>query len=173
MVSPGSMSEAADNPATLTKLGVDETSTKKGHHYVTLSVDLDESRVIHVTEGKGKATTLRSIQHHLENKGVKKEQVKQISMDLSPSFIAGAAESFPVAQITFDRFHVVKLLNEAMNQVRIAEHEEHEALKGNKYTYLVNRENLSDKQEKSLEELIILYPALGEAYRLKVRFNDL
>ena len=40
-------------------------------------------------------------------------------MDLSPSFIAGAAESFPDAQITFDRFHVVKLLNEAMNQVRI------------------------------------------------------
>jgi len=36
---------------------------------------------------------------------------KQISMDLSPSFIAGAAESFPAAQIAFDRFHVVKLLN--------------------------------------------------------------
>ena len=47
------------------------------------------------------------IQQHLENKGVDKEQVEQISMDLSPSFIAGAAESFPAAQITFDRFHVV------------------------------------------------------------------
>jgi hypothetical protein len=68
------------------------------------------ARVIHVTEGNIKAT-LQSIQQHLENKGVNKEQVEQISMDLSPSFIAGAAEPFPAAQLTFDRFHVVKLLN--------------------------------------------------------------
>ena len=167
-----SKAKAADDPSALTKLGVDETSTKKGHHYVTLGVDLDTSRVIHVTEGKGKAT-LHSIQQHLETKGVEKEQVKQISMDLSPAFIAGAAESFPEAQITFDRFHVVKLLNEAMNQVRMIERKEHDALKGHKYTFLKNRVNLSDKQEESLAEMITLYPTLGEAYRLKVLFNDL
>jgi transposase len=167
-----SQAKAADDPGTLTQLGVDETSTPKGHHYVTLGVDLEEARVIHVTEGKGKAT-LQSIQQHLENKGVDKEQVKQISMDLSPSFIAGAAESFPAAQITFDRFHVVKLLNEAMNQVRIAERKKHDALKGHQYTFLKNRENLSDKKEKALDELIKLYPTRGEAYRLKVLFNDL
>ncbi len=167
-----SKSRAVDDPGTLTKLGIEETSTKKGHHYITLAVDLDEARVIHITEGKGKAT-LHSIQQHLENKGVDKEQVKQISMDLSPSFIAVAAESFPVAQITFDRFHVVKLLNEAMNQVRIAERKEHDALKGHKYTFMRNRENLSDKQEKPLLEMIKLYPTLGEAYRLKLLFNNL
>ena len=75
-----STARVADDPATITKLGVDEISTKKGHHYVTLGVDLDEARVIHVTEGKGKAT-LQSIQQHLESKGVDKEQVEQISMD--------------------------------------------------------------------------------------------
>ena len=142
-----SKAKVADDPSTITQLGIDETSTKKGHHYVTLGVDLDTSRVIHVTEGKGKAT-LKSIQQHLENKGVKKEQVEQISMDLSPSFIAGAAESFSDAQITFDRFHVVKLLNEAMNQVRIIKRKEHDELKGHKYTFLRNRENLSDTKEK-------------------------
>jgi transposase len=162
----------ADDPSGITKLGVDETSTKKGHHYVTLGVDLDESRVIHVTEGKGKAT-LASILQHIEKKGAKKEQVEQISMDLSPSFIAGAAESFPKAQITFDRFHVVKLLNNAMNKVRIIERKEHEYLKGHKYTFLRNRANLSTKQETALTEMITLYPALGEAYRLKQLFNDL
>ena len=51
-----SKARAADDPGTITQLDVNETSTKKGHHYVTLGVDLDESRVIHVTEGKGKAT---------------------------------------------------------------------------------------------------------------------
>jgi len=50
-------------------------------------------------------------------------------MDLSPTFIVGAAESFPEAEITFDRFHVVKILNEAMNQVRIVERKEHDAQK--------------------------------------------
>jgi transposase len=137
-----SKARAADDPSTITKLGVDETSTKKGRHYVTLGGDLDESRVIHVTEGKGK-TTLKSIQQHLETKGVEPIQVKQISMNLSPSFIVGAAESIPDAQITFDRFRVVKLLNEAMNQVRIIERKEHDELKGHKYTFLKNRKNLS------------------------------
>lgn len=162
----------ADDPSQITRLGVDETSNKKGHDYVTLGVDLDVPRVIHVCEGKGKAT-LKSIRQHLESKGVPAQQVTQLSMDLSPSFIAGAAESFPSAEITFDRFHVVKLLNEAMDKVRKAERKEHEALKGQKYTFLKNRQNLTDKQEKALSEMIKLYPTLGEAYRLKVLFNDL
>lgn len=151
---------------------MDETSSRKGHKYVTLGVDLETSRVIHACEGKGKET-LRSIQQHLENKGVKKDQITQLSMDLSPAFIAGAGESFPAAAITFDRFHVVKLLNEAMDKVRRVERIEHEELKGHKYTFLRNRQNLSDKQEKSLSEMIELYPNLGKAYRLKVLFNDL
>ena len=51
------------------------------------------------------------------------------SMDLSPAFITGAAESFPEAEITFDRFHVVKILNGAMNQMRIVARKEHDAQK--------------------------------------------
>ena len=105
----------ADDVSSVTQLGIDETSSKKGHKYVTVGVDLDESRVIFVTEGKGK-TTLHNLQKHLENKGVEREKIEQISMDLSPSFIAGAAASFPSAEITFDRFHVVKLLNKAMKK---------------------------------------------------------
>jgi transposase len=46
----------SDDVSTITRLGVDETSSKKGHKYVTLGVDMDASRVIHVCEGKGKAT---------------------------------------------------------------------------------------------------------------------
>ena len=94
-------------------------------------------------------------------------------MDLSPAFRAGASESFPAAAITFDRFHVVKLLNEAMDKVRGVERLEHDDLKGHKYTFLKNRKNLTDKQEKSLTDMIELYPNLGKAYRLKVLFNDL
>ncbi len=163
---------AADDPSSITKLGIDETSTRKGHHFVTLGVDMDQGRVIHVTEGKGKET-LNAIRQHLESKGVDNQQIKQASLDLSPAFISGVKESFPSAEITFDRFHVVKLLNEAMDKVRKSERKEHEALKGQKYTFLKNRENLSETQQKDLAEMIQLYPTLGEAYRLKVLFNDL
>ena len=57
--------------------------------------------------------------------------------------------------------------------MRIAERKEHDALKGHKYTFLRNRENLSGTKEQALAEMIKLYPTLGEAYRLKVLFNDL
>jgi transposase len=162
----------SDDPSAVTRLGVDETSSKKGHEYVTLGVDLDTSRVIHACKGKGKAT-LESIKQRLESKGGLATQVKEMSIDLSPSFIAGSAESFPDAAITFDRFHVVKLLNEAMDKVRKIERIEHKELKGEKYTFLKKAENLSAKKKQTLAEMIQLYPTLGEAYRLKTLFNDL
>jgi len=106
---------AADAPSAITKLGVDETSTRKGHHYVTLGVDAGP-KAASSTSPRAKATeTLGSIQKHLEGKGVDKGQIKEASIDLSPAFIAGVKESFPSAEITFDRFHVVKLPDEAMN----------------------------------------------------------
>ena len=163
---------AAGDPSSITRLGIDETSTRKGHHYVTLGVGLDQGRVIHATEGKGKET-LGSIQKHLEGKGVDQSQIKQASLDLSPAFISGVKEFFPSAEVTFDRFHVVKLLNEAMDKVRKAERKENEALKGHKYTFLKNHENLSETKQQELAEMIRLYPALGEACRLKVPFNGL
>ena len=58
------------------------------------------------------------------------QKIKQASLDLSLSFIAGVKESFPLVEITFDRFQVVKRLNAAMDQVRKAERKEHTALKG-------------------------------------------
>ena len=162
----------ADQPKVPDKLGLDETSKKKGHDYVTLAVDLDERRVLHVTEGKGK-DAVKAVKTYLEAKGINVDKIKHASMDMSPSFISGVTQYFPKAQIHFDRFHVVKLLNEAMDKVRQAERKEHDELKGHKYTFLKNRLNLSESKQRSLSELIILYPTLGEAYRLKELFNDL
>lgn len=100
-------------------------------------------------------------------------QIKEARLDLSPSFIAGVKASFPSAAITFDRFHVVKRLNEAMDQVRKVERKGHAAIKGHQYTFLKNHGNLSETQQQELAEMIQLYPTLGEAYRLKTLFNDL
>jgi transposase len=162
---------SADTPSVPKKLGLDETSRRKGHDYITVAVDIDERRVIHVTEGKDKAA-VKGIKDYLESKEVDIKKVKHASMDMSPSFICGVREYFPNAEIHFDRFHVVKMLNEAMNKVRQLERKEHDELKGHKYTFLKNSSKLSDQRKKELSKLITLFPTLGKAYRLKELFND-
>jgi transposase len=162
----------ADEPVIPEKLGLDETSKRKHHDYITLAVNLDERRVIHIAEGKDK-NAVKSIKKYLNFKGVNTDAVLHASMDMSPSFISGVRENFPNAQIHFDRFHVVKLLNEAMDKVRQIERKEHDELKGHKYTFLKNHNNLSNQGRKKLQKLIKLFPTLGDAYRLKELFNDL
>lgn len=163
---------AADEPVVPKKLGLDETSKRKGHDYITLAVNLDERRVIHVVEGKDKKT-VELVREYLESKNIDAKKVLHASMDMSPSFISGVRDNFPNAEIHFDRFHVVKLLNEALDKVRQIERIEHDELKGHKYTFLKNHSNLSNHKKDKLGELIKLFPTLGEAYRLKELFNDL
>tara|TARA_Y100000385_G_C13007019_1_gene599891 strand:- start:16 stop:1242 length:1227 start_codon:yes stop_codon:yes gene_type:complete len=164
-------SYSEDNIDEITQLGIDETSSKKGHKYITVGVDLETKRVIHATAGKN-AKTIETIKDYLVSKSVEPAQIQHASIDLSPSFISGLKNNFPDAEIHFDRFHVKKLLNEAMDEVRKIERKEHAELKGHKYTFLKNKDKLSDKKNQELSELITLFPTLGAAYRLKELFDD-
>ncbi len=154
-----------------TKVGIDETSSKKGHNYVTIAVDMDKKNVIFATPGKG-ADCIEKLQVHLSEKGCAKENIKQASIDMSPAFISGIMNNFPNAQITFDKFHVTKLINEAMDTVRKAERKEIMELKGHKYLFLRNNKHLSEEERIQKNYFTIAYPKLGEAYRLKEMFND-
>lgn len=162
---------SADMPKTPEKLGLDETSKRRGHNYVTVAANLDERRVIHVVEGKDKSA-VKQIGEYLASKNIGAQEVKHASIDMSPSFISGIKEYFPEAEIHFDRFHVKKLLNEAMDEVRKLERKQHKELKGHKYLFLKNKENLTTAKQEKLSELITLYPVLGKAYRLKELFDD-
>lgn len=153
-------------------LGIDETSAKKGHHYVTLGVDLQRGRVIHVAQGKD-SKAVSSIAKKIKDKGGDCQQVSQVSMDLSGAFMAGVSASFANARVTFDKFHIVKLLNEAMDTVRRQERREHLELKGHRYMFLRNPATLSQAAAAKLQDLVELYPVLGKAYRLKTLFADL
>ncbi|TYP84691.1 transposase [Nitrosomonas communis] len=139
----------ADNPAAVSQLGVDKTSTRKGRNYITVGVDRESERVVYVNERKGRQA-VQAIGRHLQAKGAQAEQIQQVSVDLSPAFIAGVKATFPDAQITFDRFHIVKLLNQAMDAVRKTERKEHDALKGHQYIFLRNPESLSETQQQQL-----------------------
>ena len=93
-------------------------------------------------------------------------------MDMSPAFISGVSQNFPQASIVFDRFHVIKLLNEAVDKVRMQEARIHKAVKGHKYTFLKHNRNLTATNLNAKYELMDAYPALGEVVRLRELFND-
>lgn len=162
--------KAADHSA-IRNLGIDETSSRKGHDYLTVAVDMDQRRVVHVTRGKG-ADTIQRIEAYLADKGSSAEQIGQVCIDLSPSFISGVEEHFPEASITYDRFHVKALLNQAMDEVRKAERRRHAGLKGQKYTFLKAPGRLGEQAAVQRHAWLELYPSLGEAYRLKELFDD-
>lgn len=162
---------AADRQDQVSVLGIDETSTKKGHSYVTVAVDMEQSRVVFATPGKG-ADCIGKTARHLKSKGAEKEQVRQVCIDMSVAFISGVGEHLPQAQVTFDRFHVVKVINEAMDKVRQNERKEFEMLKGHKYTFLKHDRRLSEQKKEQKYSLLTLYPCLANAYRLKELFNE-
>ncbi|WMJ72160.1 ISL3 family transposase [Cytophagaceae bacterium ABcell3] len=161
----------ADDQSSVTQLGIDETSVRKGHDYVTVAADLATRRVIHVTPGKDRHTIGR-IKDHLKAKGVEHLSITDACIDMSTGFIAGMLEHFPNTSVTFDKFHVVKLLNEAMDDVRKREVREHSILKGHKYTLLKSTHKLSAKQKQDRQVLIELLPTIGKAYRLKTLFQS-
>lgn len=154
-----------------TVLGIDETSSKKGHSYVTVAVDMDERRVIYAVPGKG-ADTIDAIAGHLESKGCRREQIKQTCIDMSPAFISGILHNFKKASVTFDKFHVVKIINEAMDKVRKLERNEFAMLKGYKYTFLKNDNKLSEQAKEAKYDILTLLPNIANAYRLKELFAE-
>lgn len=160
-----------DDLSNVKRFGVDETSSKKGHKYVTQFVDLDQRRTIFVTEGKD-SSTIESFVAELEKKGGKKENIELVSMDMSAAFVSGAMMYLPDSQIVFDKFHLVQSLNKALDEVRKAERKGNELLKGHRYTILRKYENLSRAKKSELDMLLPLYPKLGEAYRLRELFMD-
>jgi len=110
------------------QVGVDETSSKRGHNYVTIVVDLEESKTILATEGKD-STTLERFKDDLTEHGGTPESIADVSCDISPAFIKGIKENLPKAQITFDKFHIIKTLNTSVDEVHRQEQKGHPELK--------------------------------------------
>ena len=133
-------------------VGVDETSRAKGHKYVSVFIDLDKSKVVHVCEGKD-ASTIDSFKSDLEQHKGSAENINNFCCDMSPAFISGIENSFPNASITFDKFHVMKLMNEAIDKVRREEQSHNVLLKKTRYLWLKNPENLTIKQNETFGSL--------------------
>ena len=153
------------------RVGIDETSSKRGHNYVSVFLDLDQSRVVYVTEGKD-AKTVASFKDDLKKHNGKPEQIEDICCDMSPAFIKGVEENFPQAAITFDKFHVMKIVNEAVDQVRRQEQLENKYLKKTRYIWLKNPGNLTAKQSDKLESLSKMNLKTARAYSIKLSLQE-
>lgn len=162
-------SHSQDTIKTLKKVGFDETSSKKGHKYVTTMVDLEARRVLFATEGKNAKCIEKSVDY-LKTKDVDVDKIKQACIDMSPAFISGLHTHLPKTEITFDKFHVVKELNKAMDTLRKQERIGNKMLKKHKYTFLKSKLTPEIKSEKDL--LLEMYPKLAQGYRLKIMFKE-
>lgn len=101
-------------------VGIDETSLKRGQHYLTVVHDLHEKRLLFATPGKDH-TTIGEFAQDLEAHGGDRTAIAQACIDMSAAFAKGIAQHLPNARISYDRFHIVALANEAMDEVRSAE----------------------------------------------------
>jgi len=113
----------------VTQIAVDETAARRGHDYITLFVDIDRARVLFATEGRD-ANTVAAFADDLAAHGGDPEAIDEVCIDMSPAFIKGVTESLPDAAITFDKFHAVKLINDAVDQVRRTEQKGQNLLRG-------------------------------------------
>jgi len=155
----------------VTRVGMDETSSKRGHHYISLFCDMDKRNLLFATEGKDSAT-VEAFKKDFEAHNGDAEAVTQVSCDMSPAFIRGVAKQLPKAEITFDKFHVVKLLNEGVDEVRRAEVKENEILKNTRYIWLKNRNNFTANQSVRFDELSQLNLKTARAYQIKANFQE-
>lgn len=154
---------------------VDETSQARGHDYVTIFVEPGEreARVLFVTPGRDHSTFSR-FRRDLKGHGGATTRIRDVCMDMSAAFRKGAKETLRRAHVTYDPFHVHKLVSEAVDEVRRAERQRDEgaALKGTRYTWLKNPEDLTVAQATRLVGLSELNLATMTAYHMRLNLRE-
>ncbi|MGE3633728.1 MAG: ISL3 family transposase, partial [Sandaracinaceae bacterium] len=141
----------------LRHLGVDEKATRKGQRYMTLVCDLEHGTVEYVGKGRRK-TSLDGFFAGLDDE--QRAGIEAVAMDMWDPYVASVRESLPDGQskIVFDRFHIMKNMNDAVDEVRRTEHRTLtefglDTLKSTKHLWLYGEENLPEKHAERFEGL--------------------
>jgi transposase len=151
---------------TVQHLGVDETSIKKGHQYITVLTDTERKKVVAITTGKD-SKAMQEALDIMENRGAKPHKIRTVTMDMSPAYISTAEDWLPNASMVFDRFHLEVLANKKVDEIRKYEAKQYKELKNTKYLWLRNNHGLKEEQKLQIQLLEASFPTLGKAYRLK------
>ena len=163
---------ARTDAAEVSRVAIDETAARRGHDDITLFVDIDQARVLFATEGKD-AATVAAFAEDLAAHGGDRAAIEAVCIDMSPAFIKGVAENLPEAAVTFDKFHAVKIINDAVDEVRRAEQKQQGVLRGTRYIWLRNPDTLSQRQRSTLDALPMRHLKTARAYQIRLAFQDL
>lgn len=150
-------------------IGIDEFSVARGQVYMTIVVDLETGRIVHVGEGKG-ADSLDGLWPKLRRAGC---SIEAVSTDLSEAFISAVREHLPDAVQVYDHFHVVKLMNDKLDKVRRdtynqeSDENRRRLIKGQRWLLLANGDSLSAPAEARLSKALDINRPLATAYYLK------
>jgi transposase len=157
-------------------MAIDEISIGKGHNYLTVVLDLISGAVVFVGNGKG-AEALLPFWKRLKSS---RAEIQAVAIDMSPAYISAVSENLPKATIVFDHFHLIKLFNEKLSDLRRDLHREatedgKKVLKGLRWLLLKNPSNLKPEhnEEQRLEEALLLNSSLATAYYLKEDLRQL
>lgn len=158
-------------------IGMDEKSFRRGHDYISTLVDLngDEPRVLEVAAGRDIHAAKELLQTLPDPV---REKIQAVAMDMSASYDAAAREVLPKADIVHDRFHVSKLLGDAVDKVRRGETKEllavgDKRLVGTRYIWLYHPDELKVDQLKQVNELFeVQHLRTARAYYHRLRFMD-
>jgi transposase len=158
-------------------VGVDEMSVHKGHEYVSVFADLLAKRVVFAVEGKDKETFVKFVEA-LEKHNGHRHAITQVSMDMSAAYQAGVKDNCHNAQVVFDKFHVIKNANEAVDKVRKAEIRRGgegiwEALRGSQWLWRKNPENLTDKERERMGKIKDKNLCTAKAYQMRLVLQDI
>jgi len=166
------------DPSRIKRLGMDEIALKKGQKdFVVVLVDLDRDELVGVVESR----THKAIRKELEGWGDKVlRQITEVSIDLSGNYRGLVKKLMPRADIVADRFHVSKLINDALNKARIMEIKQIEkmtdkvekkrlsdVLSKSKYVLLKSADKLNDEQKEKLTSIKKNFPILAKMYDQK------
>ena len=159
------------------QIAIDEISTGKGHQYVTIVLDLESGAVLHVGQGKG-GDALLAFWRRLRASGAK---IEAVATDMSPAYIDAVTRYLPGATLVFDRFHVIKLYNDKLSDLRrdlyrqLADTMQKDVLKGVRWLLLKRPENLdpSRREPERLREALRLNEPLAMAYHLKEQLSEI
>ena len=170
---------AQDDMSTVTKVGIDETSVKRGHEYITVVHDLDAKRLLFASAGRDHET-VAAFAEDLTAHGGDPSAVEHVCMDMSAAYKKGVGESLPNACISYDRFHVVALAGDAMDEVRRDEMrsrpgqvreamggKDKKVLKGLAWGMRKNPKDWSQKQTQAMHHLQRSNLKSARAWRLK------
>lgn len=152
----------------LKNLSIDEIYVGRRRKYYTLVLDLESGRIVWVSRGRGKAA-LQGFWRRLRKCRAK---IQAVSMDMSGAYWAAVLEALPKVKVVFDRFHIIKLMNEKLDDlrrdlVREAEGPFKMVIKGTRYLLLTRMDNLKDDQLPKLEKALKLNEPLSAAWYLK------